>query len=224
VNRPSYSTRFESRGPLTVQPALVATAADSASNQIATSPTPIVFPDSLKLRKRETPTTPHTLAIKLDEENMLDSPYSDLSPELQEVAERLAQQGKSEVSSVFIKTLRDLKVKSQSLSPAKCLQDTEPSWGRHRDESGQLTPDFPTKISPPVSPSLQKPTKPASLDTSPTALPRAAGSSSKPSVTKTKATVKSHLVMSVDLPRGSRSKTRALEESQKRSRRSKRGI
>jgi hypothetical protein len=178
---------------------------------------------------------------------MLDSPYSYLTPELQEVAERLARQGKGEVGAVFLQTLRDLKVGSQSSSPANSRglsskpPDMDAPKKRDREGSPQLIPSSPTKKSRAEIPSQEEPTGPPVLQNDRPKVPlspRAAGvighsipvdatMESKTNLTgllpvqKTERKVKSKLVVSVDVPRGSRSKTRATEQSQKRSTRAK---
>jgi hypothetical protein len=161
---------------------------------------------------------PQTRAKKLEFEDI-----SDLTGELKKVAAHLASQGKGEVGAVFLQTLRDLKVGSQSLSPVKC--DSETTRKRERDGSPQLTPSSPTKKPRPSQPPVRKLSAlsfPGTASVIPDSVPE---SKTKPATSPRKSFIakagKSE-VLSVEMPRGSRSKTRASEQSRTRSTRTTR--
>lgn len=168
-----------------------------------------------------------------------------LTPELQEIADALAKKGQKEVGSLLLQTLRDLRVKSQSTSPAKLPMppslpdEKDESRKRQREGSPQPTPPSPTKKSRSMTPAVQRPSSipsfkmtrsaveshmPPTAHTSPSKAPLLSKNTvASTSIVPRRRTLSAtpQLAVSVDVPRGSRSQTVAAEQSRKRSTRAK---
>ena len=171
---------------------------------------------------------PQSAGIKLDLEPKSDL-FEDLSPDLKQVAELLANQGQGEVGVVFLRTLRGLKVGSQSSSPVKVKSrspstlpaDSEATRKREREGSPQLTPSSPTKKSRqrPLAPEPSPSSFPRPATVLPSLVPEPIKQTHSPRKRTTKGV--KFVVNSVDIPCASRSQTRASEQLEKRSTRSK---
>lgn len=140
----------------------------------------------------------------------------DLSLDLKGVAEHLANQGKGDVGALLLQTLRELKVRSQPSSPVKLPTDSEATRKREREGSPGLAPSSPTKKSRPELPEQSASSLPRAATVTPNAVPERKVKPTQSPRKKTLKAAKSELAMSVELPRGSRSKTRISEQSQKR--------